>query len=170
MYQLNSSMFSEFCRCCFQRWNLAVSLQGATYIPGNSQHCLGLPMGPLRPTTQLDATQSQYSKLHLVKRHGQLGPCLPPLLDNFIQTTLIYVCILGSLFCVTFPYYHSNVTYFQLSLLVFPPHSPYYHNSFFPSHLLLPFYSPSHQYLSIIFSFPNEIYLLPLVPYFVTSL
>lgn len=77
-HQLHLSMFNEFCRCRLQQWGFAVSgLWRATYCLGNSLGCLGVPMGPLWTTIQLDVTQSCYWKLHSVTRDGQLELCLP---------------------------------------------------------------------------------------------
>ena len=55
-HQLDLSMFSELCRCCFQQWYLTFCLWRATIVLATAWAVLGIPMRPLWPKTQLDVT------------------------------------------------------------------------------------------------------------------
>lgn len=77
----NCSTFSEMCQCCLQHWDPEVSLWRATDCLSNSLVCLGSPTGPLWSTNKLDVPQSQYWKIHLVTRDGQLE-LSPPLFQD----------------------------------------------------------------------------------------
>jgi hypothetical protein len=73
-------MLSELCRCALQHWSLTVKLWRTTDSLDNSLRCLGIAMGPLWPTIQLDLLQFRYWKLHLVTRDIQLGNLSPSFL------------------------------------------------------------------------------------------
>lgn len=113
----NHCDFSGFNECIGVVISNAISLWRATYsLDNNSLGWLGIPIGPLWPAIQLDATQSPYWKLHLVTRDSQLVVALTPsLFDDFIQITFIAIYF-GNLL---FPYCLSNGPYFQLSLPIF---------------------------------------------------
>lgn len=72
-HQLDSYMFNKSCGCCFQQWDLAVSLCRATYSLDNNLGCMGILVESLMDNNQLDVTQSHFWKLLLVTRDGQLG-------------------------------------------------------------------------------------------------
>ena len=129
-------MFNELCRYCLQQWNLTVSLWRVIYSLGSSLGGLGIPMGPLWPTTQL--TQIQYRKLCLVARNGQLGLC-PPITCQF-HLDCLHICIYFRRFLL---YYVSIVPLkYPLSLALSSHISSHYPFSPFQSHLIISFQIP----------------------------
>lgn len=108
-------MSSQLCRCCLQQQDLTVSLWRDTHSLGNGLGCLGVSVGPLWPTIQLDVTQSQYQKLHLVVSDAQLGLCFAHYLAvEFRLLSCMYVYNTGSVYCGGFC---------MLVLSIPPPHS-----------------------------------------------
>jgi hypothetical protein len=70
----------------------AISLWRATYRFGNRVNYLEIPRRPFWPTIQLDGTQYQYWKIHLVTRDAQLDLFLPSyLLITFRLSSYMYI-------------------------------------------------------------------------------
>lgn len=149
-HQLHHSMFSEL-YSCFQQQGFSVSLWRAIYNLGSSLGCLKFNMGPLWPTTQVDITQYQYWKLHMVTRNGQLELFLPFLSISFRLPLYMYIFQDSSTvfdFYTTLKYplvsavsSHIPFLIFFLPLpcLVLPlqsPHPKSFHNYLFHFHFL----------------------------------
>lgn len=64
----------------------SIPLQIKGVVVGNSLECLVSPMGALWLKTQLDITQFQYWKLHLLTRDVQLGLCIT---HHFLQLSYV---------------------------------------------------------------------------------
>lgn len=79
----------------------------AIYCIDNMLSYLEVSMGYLWPTSQLDVAHFQYCKFGLVARNIQLGLCPhhPHITWRFYLDFLKHVYILGSFYCVRFPYY-----------------------------------------------------------------
>lgn len=79
----------------------------AIYCIGNMLSFLEVTMGYLWPISQLDSAHFQYFKFGLVARNIQLGLCphYPCITWRFYLDFLKHVYILGSFYCVRYPYY-----------------------------------------------------------------
>lgn len=131
---------------------LCCQFSESIYSLGSSQGCLR----SLWPTIQLDIKQSHCQKLRLATRHGQLG-WFSSLFDNFMQLTIIYVNILGSLDCIRFSSYISNGLIISYSLSIFLPLSPSYFSLPTSSSHSSP--TPSiHRYLFYFFFLGRSVY------------
>lgn len=128
-HSLDFSMFSELYRC-FQQQSLTISLQRATYSLGYSLDCLGAPVRPFWPTTQLNITQSKYLKiqcfLNKESRKGQSQSNTVPA-HSLRRTSPISIQICFCRVCFS-PYPFSNAasirnksfSCFSLSIQNFP--------------------------------------------------
>lgn len=106
---------------CFQFVESYLQSQQQTRLFGDCQET---------QRTQLDVTQSQYQKLHLMTTDGQLElGLLHYLVISF--KSLPYVCILRSFYFIRFSYYLPKkdrkqcAFYFQLTLPRFPSLYPF---------------------------------------------
>lgn len=128
----------------------------AIYCIDNMLSYLEVSMGYLWPTSQLYVAHFQYCKFGFVARNIQLGLCPhhPHITRRFYLDFLKHVYILGSFYCVSFPYY-------LLMTLNFNRVSPYPlpHLSFLSSFPFVPVSvttTPIHLSLSILLFFLRE--------------